>query len=286
MLFGNKEGVKMKIFGLFTCFNRLEKTRKCIESLRKNRGIDWQFIVADDASTDGTAEYLNTQKDIEVIKCDGNAYYSGGMRVAIERAKMLMNKMSVDYVLLFNNDLEFYPEIVNKMIESCCEASKDGNAIIVGSTVDSDGNYSYGGIVRKSNFLPKYKHVMDSGKLLACDTFNGNCVLIPGCVFKKLDGMDSHYCHALGDYDFGFSATRKGFKSYASNYYVGVCEHDHYKKDTWEDPTLPRKKRLELKERVLAQPGQIWFYYLRKNYGIGTAIICTLHDYIKILVGK
>ena len=47
-----------RILCLFTCYNRLEKTRRCIESLKAYENIHIDFIVVDDASRDGTPDYL------------------------------------------------------------------------------------------------------------------------------------------------------------------------------------------------------------------------------------
>ena len=45
----------MKIVVVFTCFNRKEKTLKCVERLIEgNKRIDFKFIIVDDGSTDGT----------------------------------------------------------------------------------------------------------------------------------------------------------------------------------------------------------------------------------------
>ena len=40
-------------------FNRLDLTRECLKTLEATvRGHDWEAIIVDDLSTDGTAEFL------------------------------------------------------------------------------------------------------------------------------------------------------------------------------------------------------------------------------------
>ena len=49
----------MKVTVIFTCFNRKEKSLKCMKTLAgQDSGIKYHFIVVDDNSTDGTAEAI------------------------------------------------------------------------------------------------------------------------------------------------------------------------------------------------------------------------------------
>ena len=47
-------------------------------------------------------------------------------------------------------------------------------------------------------------------------SFNGNCVLIPQCVFKKVGNLDWTYRHAIGDIDYGYRVRKAGFKNYVA----------------------------------------------------------------------
>ena len=55
----------IKVLGLMTCFNRKDKTVRALKNLiQGNPEIDFSFIVADDASTDGTAQALKEFKTV------------------------------------------------------------------------------------------------------------------------------------------------------------------------------------------------------------------------------
>lgn len=83
-----------KVLGLFTCYNRKEKTENCLRELtRGNPKLSFSFIAVDDKSTDGTKELLGRYKDLEVIETEGNAYYSGGMRQAIAAGESLLRQL-------------------------------------------------------------------------------------------------------------------------------------------------------------------------------------------------
>ena len=49
----------IKVLGLMTCFNRKEKTVRALNNLIKgNPEIEFHFIIADDASTDGEQDVI------------------------------------------------------------------------------------------------------------------------------------------------------------------------------------------------------------------------------------
>lgn len=269
----------IKVLGLMTCFNRKEKTVRALKRLiQGNPGIVFSFIVADDASNDGTSEALKEFDSVRVLHGDGNLFYSGGMRLAIEEAKKAT--ADFDYCLLFNDDVDF----ADHAIEELCK--KDVSSIWVGPTSDEKGELSYGGVVKTSNWRPKTEIVMaDSIEGKLCDTFNANCVLIPWGIFEKLDNIDGVYTHSMGDFDYGFSAVKKGYKIKVSDKFVGVCP-DNPVQASWRNAELPLKERIRRKESPKGLPTKEWFYYLKKNYNGFTAIVYSVIPYIRIILKK
>lgn len=103
-----------RILGIFTCFNRKEKTLKCLQSLQSgNPNLDFHFLAVDDKSTDGTADALAALPEATLISGSGNLYYTGGMRMGIQEARKLSE--AYDYVLLFNDDVDFYSHAIERL---------------------------------------------------------------------------------------------------------------------------------------------------------------------------
>lgn len=278
--------MKTKVLGLATCFNRKDKTVNAVKSLMTgNSNIEFDFIIADDNSKDGTADALAQFENVEVMHGDGNSYYTGGMRIAIARALELIaeKKIEPDYVLLFNDDVDFYDGAIDGLVE---RNSGSVNKIWVGPTCESDGvSLSYGGIARTSNWKPKFKIVKaDSYDGLKVNTFNANCVLIPVGIFVKTGNMDPVYHHSLGDFDYGYMTGRHGAEIYVSDEYVGMCPNNS-EKGTWRDATMTRRARFKAKESIKGVPFGEFYHYILKNYNFPAAVIFSISPYIRILLG-
>ena len=268
-----------KVLGLMTCFNRKEKTKNAIETLRNgNPNLDFTFLVIDDKSTDGTKEEIEKIPQVEVISGNGSLFYSGGMRTAIECAKK--SEKIYDYCLLFNDDVDFTVGAIEYLAE------KDNSVIWVGPTCDEKGKLSYGGVVKTSSWRPKTEIVMaDSKAGRVCDTFNANCVLIPWGIFMELDNIDNVYTHSMGDFDYGFSAGTKGYEIRVSDKFVGECP-DNPASVSWRNTDISFKERIRRKESPKGLPSKEWFYYLKKNYNLLTAIIYSLIPYVRIILKR
>lgn len=273
----------MDITVIFTCFNRKEKTMKCVKSLIEgNKGINISFIIIDDNSSDGTVESLSELGiNIKVFVGDGNLFWSGGMRVGIN--EYLKSKEKADYILLVNDDVEFNEGIIQTMID---RSKKYYDAVIVGATMSNEGEFTYGALKlnkkRKKGF---YEPVNPNNKIERCDTFNANCVLIKDFIIRDVGNFDEIYRHSLADLDYGLMIKRKGYKIISSEDYVGICNRNSIK-NTWMDTSLNIVDRIKKKESIKGAPFKPWFYFTNKHFGFISAIRYSITPYIRIILKK
>ncbi len=279
----------MKACVMLTCFNRKDKTINCIKSLVAGNKAELDFIVVDDGSSDGTVEALENLKSeasIEIIRGDGNLYYSGGMRKAMEASKCQAN--SPDIYILANDDAIFDEGIVDEL-ESILDSTtshggvRNADTVLVGAMRDSNGNCSYGGI-RYTNGI-HYITVKPGDTDRSCDTFNANFVAIPAAIYEQDPVMDAVYRHSHGDLDYGLQIKRAGYNIKVTDHFVGVCDNNP-SMGTWRDTSLSRRERIKRKENVKGAPARQWFHFLNKNFGISKAILYSVTPYIRILLGK
>ena len=274
----------MNLCAILTCYNRREKTVNCIKSLvMKNQDAHFDFIVMDDNSSDGTVEALKQLPyKIDILHGDGNLFWCGGMRKGINHFINTENNQ-YDYVLLVNDDVEFFEDAISKLI---VQNNARNDTVMVGATCDRNGKTTYGLQKQLHRFCENTNQLQETiGEEIEGDTFNANCVLIPIDVLKKVGNMDAHYTHGLGDFDYGYRMKRMGYHIVSGCEYVGICEKNE-KKNTWIDCNLPRLKRIKMKESPKGSPFKEIFYFYRVNYGIGYAIVRSTFPYIKILLGR
>lgn len=265
---------------LFTCHNRKEKTKHCIESIYDD-GYRIRYIVTDDGSTDGTKEMLESLQsryDITILFGDGGLYWCGGMRKAMEYA--LSQEEKTEYYVLVNDDVNFVKGALEHAVN---KSRKLEDSVIVGATHNGEEVLTYGAIRYRSHTVHyDTVTVTDQDK---CDTFNCNFVLVPKNIFKEAGIFDIHYCHVLADFDYGFRIRRLGYDIYGTDKYIGVCKRNS-DKGTWKDTALSRKERIRKKESPKGLPRREWYYYLRKNFGLKKAIWHSITPYLKIFLGR
>lgn len=255
---------------------------------QENEQIKIRFIIVDDKSTDGTKEALDELSaqegyDIDVVEGSGNLFWSKGMHKGIAYVKE--QKITSEYYLLFNDDVEFTPGILERIVTHAKSRQDKEHEVYIGATEEPEGGLSYGGILYDGGKSLHYRMLGPEESNTPCSTFNANCVLIPSKAFWAVDNIDDFYKHSLGDFDYGFQLSRAGYKLYVYSEYVGVCGNND-NSTNWTNPKLPRRERLKLKESRKGLPREDWFHYLKKNFGFGTACIRSITPYIKILLRK
>ena len=252
---------------IFTCFNRIDKTRKCLESIADDKP-DIRFIITDDSSTDGTAEMLEGKRQSEperytILHGDGNLFWAGGMRHGMDH--YLKKDSDTDYVALVNDDVIFEKGALSHMIERSREKK---NAVIAGATRDSKGNLSYGGIKYREGTVKCGIIPLEKADEIQCDTFNCNCVVIPNEIFRKAGSFDERYIHAMADYDYGFKIKRMGYDIYETDCIIGSCD-DNSIKGTWKDTDLKRIDRLNKEGNTQRTAGKRILLLLKEKLWIG-----------------
>lgn len=273
----------VSILAILTCFNRKEKTEQSIRSIvEENPDCKFSFVIVDDNSTDGTTQQLKNMRaefDLHVLNGNGSLYYSGGMRLAMQYAREQI-KQPYDYLLMMNDDVEFLNGSIEKMIAQSIAQNK---AIIVGAMKNESGSLSYGAVKYIKGI--KYRTLFINEWEIDADTFNANCVLIPWQAFEATEIMDNHYIHSLGDFDYGLSLKKNGYKIHTSKDFAGICNNNPTK-GTWTDTSLSRMQRIKKKESLKGASTKQWFYFLNKNFNSFIAFKSVITPYIRILIGK
>ena len=187
----------MTVAIIMTVFNRIDKTKRCIEDLEKAlTHIEHAYYITDDGSNDGTKSYLQSiskRISLNITDGDGQLYWNRGMFVSFEKA---LNE-EYDYYLWVNNDTTFFENMWNTLINDLKDGLIENSlSVICGSVRSESGNVTYGGTNANGIITPR-------GFITQCTHINGNCLLIPKYVANKIGNLDYRYEHGLGDFDYG-----------------------------------------------------------------------------------
>ena len=132
----NKDTVKLSI--IIPCYNEKNTidivVKKVIESLTNYKFLNYEIIIVDDHSKDGTIEVIKSLKNEEKI----SAYFheiNSGKGAAIQTA---LKNVTGDIIIIQDADLEYDPFDYNKLLVPFFETNAD---VVYGSRFLGGGKY-------------------------------------------------------------------------------------------------------------------------------------------------
>jgi GT2 family glycosyltransferase len=229
------------IHAIIPVHNRLSLTIKCLKSLKKQKYVkDLNIIIVDDASTDGTREYVKKNfPEITILSGNGSLFWGGAVNKGIEYV-ITIAKCN-DWVLLANNDIEFSSNAVEELLNAAEE--KKRKSLVGALTVNLDDRQTVikSGTVVESWFLNKTKHVykglklseISSKKTIKVDFITGRCLIHPVEIFFIAGNYDSkNFIHYGRDDEFSMRVKKHGFQTLiCPNSIVFIKESNQAKKN-------------------------------------------------------
>ncbi|MBW3493262.1 glycosyltransferase family 2 protein [Bacillus sp. FDAARGOS_1420] len=207
--------------------NQLQYTKECIHSIRKYTvQEEYELIVVDNASMDGTVEWLQKQPDITLIKNLENMGFPRGCNQGISTAKG-------ENILLLNNDVIVTEQWLTNLLK--CLYAKE-NTAAVGPVTNNASYYStihtcYGGIQEMQEFASLYNQ-SDENKWEERMKLIGFCMLIKKTVLDEIGLLDERFTPGnYEDDDLSLRMFEKGYKLY-------LCRDTfihHYGSMSWKE---------------------------------------------------
>ena len=182
----------------------------CLEAVAAQQGVDSETILVDNASTDGTAEYVGERFPwVRIIRLPDNRGFAGGNNAGVREARGR-------YVALLNNDTIAGPGWLQALRRGLDEAR--GVALATSRIVymhdpavlDSagDGLLRWGGAFKRLHGAPASAAADSMEVFGVC----GAACLMPRAVYDELGGFDENFFASHEDVDLSYRARLFGYR--------------------------------------------------------------------------
>lgn len=201
----------MKLTIIIPNYNGKHFMKPCLDSLMRQTYPGFQILVVDNASTDGSLEFMRENyPEIEVLSLDQNYGFSSAVNAGIRHA-------STPYVILLNNDTTADPRYVEEMLKaiesSPCIFSVSSKMIQMyhPDLIDSAGDlYTLlGWGVCRGTGRPVTNYTNADEIFTAC----AGAAIYRRKVFQKIGYFDESHFAYLEDIDIGYRAKIYGYKN-------------------------------------------------------------------------
>ena len=185
-------------------FNRLKDTRSIIEQLQQQVYSNFQIIICDSGSTDGTQNLNKEFPEIIILNVGTNKWWTGAVNEGVSYAQ----KLKTELLLIINDDLLIPINLTERLLEynqtypetliTCVQIELSG---LIYSGSNFKGPFKQRENIRK---LPN--------KIENIDCSNGCCVLIPAKVFINIGLVDEKkFPHVGGDLNIYLQSRKYGY---------------------------------------------------------------------------
>lgn len=178
----------MKTSIIILTYNHFEHTRRCVDSVRNyTAGANYEVIVVDNNSTDGTKDWLREQKDIQYIS---NPWNYGRARSINQGIRMAEGRS----ILLLSSSAFVTPNWIDNL--ACCLYSSSFIGS-VGPLSNEDSNYnimkSPSENIQDAAGFPQGFNRCNPQKWVDKDRLSSFCIMVRREIIDEIGLLDERY---------------------------------------------------------------------------------------------
>lgn len=160
--------------------------RRCFESLQKQTFRDFEIVVVDNDTRDGSIEYIQknfSQMDIRIARSQANLGFAGGNNFGVKNS-------TGELVMLLNPDVWMKEDFLHKILNFYRKNSYDAVGVL-------EGDYKNQSL-KNSHFYTRidpFGHTISLPKKNNEDQFNicGCCMLVSKKLYEESGGLDKDF---------------------------------------------------------------------------------------------
>lgn len=182
----------------------------CLTAVAGQQGVDAETILVDNASSDGTAEYVRSRFPwVRLVSLDRNYGFAGGNNAGAREARG-------QYLAFLNNDTSADPQWLRTLLAGLDESRRVALAtsrivyVHDPEIVDSAGD----GLTRAGGAFKRHHGGRASDAAESRDVFGacGAAFIIPKAVFDEIGGFDADFFLSHEDVDLSYRAQLRGYR--------------------------------------------------------------------------
>lgn len=193
-------------------YNTKELLKNCINSIFTQLKGEFEVIVVDNASSDGSVKEVRALKNsrIKIIENKKNIGFAGGCNIGAEKAKG-------EYLLFLNSDTEVKDESVLEILQS---AFTDKIGVVGGLMSNKDGSLqrSFGNFYTLP-YVAKMLFFGERGEMAGqktkrtrfVDWVSGGFMMVKKNVYEQVGGFDGGYFMYMEDVDLCYRINKTGY---------------------------------------------------------------------------
>ncbi len=205
------QGLYPRASVIVVTYDGLEMTKACVESLlEKTAYADWELILADNNSSDGTPGYLRSLSEqhpfVRIILNDSNLGFAAANNQGIRIA-------TGEFIVLLNNDTVVTPGWLGRLLRHL----NDPSIGMVGPVTNNIGNEAqieadYGDMAAMEAFAERYTRA-HAGRVFDISMLAMFCAAMRRSLLDKVGMLDERYKIGMfEDDDFSRSVKTRGFR--------------------------------------------------------------------------
>ena len=204
-----------RVLIIVLCYNGVELTLDCLESLRRLEYESVDILIVDNASRDDTPAVVRAHfPEVRVIETRANLGFAAGNNVGLRYAL----EQGYDYALLLNNDTEVAPDFLDQLVQV---AEADPAIGAIGPTIYyhacPDMIWSAGGVIdwRHGNSAMRGIGQRDRGQYRTAvdvDFVSGCALLCKRAALERAGLLDERFFMYYEETEWCVRAARLGFR--------------------------------------------------------------------------